>query len=74
MSKSGFISSYVKFCTSGFGLGVPAAQAVGIAFLIVSIIFVIAFYCIKWIVQFIIRRNKAKKEAAANQPLQQTQQ
>lgn len=57
------LRSYVRFCVSGFGLGVNAARAAGIAVLIVTFLFVAAFYVIKWIVQFFMRRNKAKKEA-----------
>ena len=57
------IKSYVRFCLSGFGLGVNAARAAGIAVLIVTFVFVAAFYVLKWIIQFFMRRNKAKKEA-----------
>lgn len=41
--------------------------------LILTFVFVAAFYVIKWIVQFFLRRNKAKKEAEAQQA-EQTQQ
>ncbi len=73
MGKSGFLGSYARFCVSGFGLGADAAKAVGIVVLILTFVFVAAFYVIKWIVQFFLRRNKAKKEAEAQQA-EQTQQ
>ncbi len=59
------LRSYVRFCVSGFGLGVTAARAAGIAVLIVTFLFVAAFYVIKWIVQFFMRRKKAKQQEQA---------
>lgn len=56
------IRSYVRFCMSGFGLGVNAARAFGIAVLIVTFIFVAAFYAISWIVKFFLNRKKAKEQ------------
>jgi flagellar biosynthesis/type III secretory pathway M-ring protein FliF/YscJ len=67
--KSSFIGSYARFCLSGFGLGADAAKALGVVVLILTIVFVVAIYIIKWIVQLILR-NKKNKEAAA-EPAQQ---
>ena len=64
MGKSGFLGGYARFCASGFGLGSDFAKAVGITVLILTFVFVAAFYVIKWIVQFVLRR-KANKEAEA---------
>ncbi len=64
MGKSGFLGGYARFCASGFGLGSDFAKAVGITVLILTFVFVAAFYVIKWIVQFFLRR-KANKEAEA---------
>ena len=71
MGKSGFLGGYARFCASGFGLGSDFAKAVGITVLILTFVFVAAFYVIKWIVQFFLRR-KAKKEveAAAQQQVE----
>ena len=64
MGKRGFLGGYARFCASGFGLGSDFAKAVGITVLILTFVFVAAFYVIKWIVQFFLRR-KANKEAEA---------
>ncbi|MBQ6988489.1 MAG: hypothetical protein IJN45_05000 [Alistipes sp.] len=68
--KSSFIGSYARFCLSGFGLGADAAKAVGVVVLILTIVFVVAIYIIKWIVQLFLR-NKKKKEEAAQQVVAQ---
>lgn len=68
MGKSGFLGGYARFCASGFGLGSDFAKAVGITVLILTFVFVAAFYVIKWIVQFFLRRKANKEvEAAAQQ-------
>lgn len=72
MGKSGFLGGYARFCASGFGLGSDFAKAVGITVLIVTFVFVAAFYVIKWIVQFFLRR-KAEKEAEAQQVVETQQ-
>ncbi len=58
-----FIAPYVRFCVSGFGLGVAPARACGIAVLIVTFIFVVAFYFIKWLVQLVMNRKNTKQES-----------
>lgn len=71
MGKSGFLGGYARFCASGFGLGSDFAKAVGITVLILTFVFVAAFYVIKWIVQFFLRRKANKEtEAAAQQQVE----
>ena len=69
--KSSFIGSYARFCLSGFGLGADAAKAVGVVVLILTIVFVVAIYIIKWIVQLFLRNKKKKEEAAQQAATQQ---
>lgn len=72
MGKSGFLGGYARFCASGFGMGTDFAKAVGITVLILTFVFVAAFYVIKWIVQLILRSKKKKEEAAAAQQMNDT--
>lgn len=72
MGKSGFLGGYARFCASGFGMGTDFAKAVGITVLILTFVFVAAFYVIKWIVQLILRSKKNKEEAAAAQQMNDT--
>lgn len=55
------ISGYARLCFSGFGLGVDAARALGVAIFIFTIIFVAAGALIWWIVKLLLKRNKEKK-------------
>ena len=63
--KAGLIATWWRVCSSGFGLGADAAKAAGIVVFIVSLIAVIGIAILWWIVKFIIKRVKAKKEAEA---------
>lgn len=65
MSKMGLIGTWWRICSSGFGLGVDAARAFGIAIFIVTIIFVIGIAILWWIISFFVNRNKEKKAAEA---------
>lgn len=69
--NSGFVGGYIRFCTSGFGLGATPAKALGITVLIFSIIFVIAFYAIKWTYKLIKAIVNKSKENKANQTKQE---
>ena len=63
--KAGLIATWWRVCSSGFGLGADAAKAAGIVVFIVSLIAVIGIAILWWIIKFIVKRVKAKKEAEA---------
>ncbi|MBE6196724.1 MAG: hypothetical protein E7137_06475 [Rikenellaceae bacterium] len=64
-NKLGLIGTWWRICSSGFGLGVDAARAFGIAIFIVSLVFVVGIAILWWIISFFMKRNKEKKAEGA---------
>lgn len=64
-NKLGLVGTWFRICSSGFGMGVDAAKAVGIVIFIVSLVFVVGIAILWWIIKFFMNRSKEKQEAAA---------